>query len=85
MREPDAAAYDRARLAEALAGDRRVSELGLEVTITGADVYITGTVGASERRNAVTEIAERVLPGKRVHNEVEIAGPSGPPSVEELR
>lgn len=62
--------YDAERLRDELARDERVSELGIEVTITAGKAFLHGKVPTAERRLAVAEVAERLLPHCTVVNEV---------------
>ena len=65
--------YDAEKLREELARDERVSELGVEVTITGDRAYIQGKVSTAERRDAIGQVAREVLPDCTVINEVTVA------------
>jgi hypothetical protein len=72
--------YTEAHVAEALATDPRVSTLGIEVSLRGHEVFLTGDVGTVERRDAVTEVVGELLPGYRIHNDT--STPEFPPGVE---
>ena len=64
--------YDAERLREELARDERVSELGIEVTISAGKAFLHGKVTTPDRKQAVTEVAERFLPDCTVVNEVKV-------------
>lgn len=64
--------YDAERLREELARDERVSELGIEVTISGGKAFLHGKVPTPERRTALAEVAQRFLPHCTVVNEVTV-------------
>ena len=80
--EPEPYMVERAR--EALAGDPRVSELHVEVTMLGRKVFLTGSVPSEERRQAAGEVVTEALPAFEVHNHVTVEGISGDPEVEVL-
>jgi hypothetical protein len=75
--------YDAERLREELARDERVSELGIEVTISAGRAFLHGKVPTPERRDAVGEVAQRFLPHCTVVNEVMVTK-LGAPQLEEL-
>jgi osmotically-inducible protein OsmY len=56
----------------ALAADPRVSELGIQVTISGNKVFLSGDVATDARRDAVAAVAAEVLPDHEVHNHVAV-------------
>lgn len=72
--------YSEAHVAEALATDERVSALGIEVSIRGEDVFLSGDVGTAERKAAVAEVVGELLPGYTVHNDT--SAREFPPGVE---
>jgi len=61
------------RIREALAHDPRVGELELAVNVRGGKVFITGTIHSDERRRAVSEVVEEVVPDLEVHNQTQVA------------
>lgn len=69
---------------EALANDPRVSELHVEVTVTGGRVFVTGTVPSEERRDVIAAVVGELLPDHAVSNHVTVEPISGTPEVEEL-
>jgi osmotically-inducible protein OsmY len=60
------------RLRQALAHDPRVGELDVEVMVAGGKVFLTGQVPTAARRDAITEVAEELLPDRDVHNGVTV-------------
>lgn len=66
---PEPGEYLEAHVAEALATDPRVSTLGVEVSIRGSDVFLSGEVGTGGRKDAVAEVVRELLPGYSVHND----------------
>jgi len=65
--------YKVQRLREALAHDRRVGELEINVKIRAGKVLVTGTVPSPEVQRAIGEVAQEVLPGLEVHNHTTVA------------
>jgi osmotically-inducible protein OsmY len=61
----------------AFASDPRVSELGIQVTISGDKVFLSGDVATEERRDAVADVAAELLPDHEVHNHVAVVDRSG--------
>jgi hypothetical protein len=47
-------------------------------------VYLRGAVTCSDRRAALTEVAEDALPGHTVHNEVSVVSGEAPVAEEEI-
>ena len=68
--------YVAERIREALAGDPRVGELDVHVRIAGKKVFLNGYVGTEERRTAITQIVEALVPGSRVFNETNVHNPT---------
>jgi osmotically-inducible protein OsmY len=66
---------------DALRKDPRVGELDVQVRITGSRVFINGNVATAERKRAITEIVEGLLPDAEVLNETSI---QNAPETEEL-
>jgi hypothetical protein len=50
----------------------RLSELGVQVTISGDKVFLSGDVATGDRRDAVGEVASQMLPDHEVHNHVSV-------------
>ena len=65
--------YQVQRIREALAHDRRVGELELQVTIRAGKVLVAGTVPTQEVQLAVTAVVAETVPGLEVHNQTTIA------------
>jgi osmotically-inducible protein OsmY len=72
------------RVRDILAGDPRVGELHIDVTIRGDRVFLTGVVPSAERRDAIADLVRQVLPDHEVHNHVTVEPISGSPEVESL-
>jgi osmotically-inducible protein OsmY len=72
------------RVRDVLAGDPRVGELHIDVTIRGDRVFLTGTVPSTERRDVIDGLVREVLPDHQVHNHVTVEAMSGSPEVESL-
>lgn len=64
--------YVVAHVREALATDARVSELGLEVTVAGRTLVLTGRVGSEQLRAAAAEVAAAHAPDLEVRNDLEV-------------
>jgi len=65
--------YQVQRIREALAHDRRVGELELQVTIRAGKVLVAGTVPTEEVQQAVAEVVAETVPGLEVHNHTTVA------------
>ena len=46
------------------------AELGVDVSVTAAGVYLAGTVASEEQRDELATIAGNEAPGLAVHNDV---------------
>ena len=64
--------YVSERVQAALVSDGRVTELGIEVRVAGAKVFLTGDVATHARRAAVGEVAAAAAPDFEVHNHVNV-------------
>ena len=75
--------YVEAHLAEALATDPRVGELGLTLRIDGGVVRVEGVVPTPQRRDAIETVIRERLPEAEVDNRivVEELSPGGDPEV----
>jgi BON domain len=80
--EPEAYLLERIR--DALAGDPRVSELHVQVSLSGNRVYVAGTVPSDERRSAIAEVVRSVAPDLECRNQTTVERMDGEPGVEEL-
>jgi hypothetical protein len=65
---PDTPEYRVHRAQQALARDPRTLELGLDVSVRGDQVFVTGVVASESRRVAVADVVSETLPGLAVHN-----------------
>ncbi len=68
----------------AFASDPRVVELGLQVSVRGGKVFVSGVVTTQERCNAVSEVAAEVLGGMEIHNDTTVADISRQPTEERI-
>ncbi len=76
--------YTTQRLRHALATDRRVAEMGVQVKVVGGKVFLTGQVGTAERQAAVGAVAAEVLPGYEIHNQTSVTPLEDGPRVEKI-
>ena len=76
--------YTIQRLRDALATDRRVGEMGIQVHVVGKKVFLTGQVATAERQAAVGTVAAEVLPGYEVHNQTSVTPVDDRPRVEKI-
>jgi osmotically-inducible protein OsmY len=60
------------KLEEALAVDHRVNALDIRIHIARGCVHLTGEVTTHERRTAVQQITEEVLPDLDVRNDITV-------------
>jgi osmotically-inducible protein OsmY len=72
------------RVREALAHDKRVSELEVKVKVFGRKVFVTGPVSTKARHDAIDEVLAEQLGGYEVHNETQVARLDAPEDVERL-
>lgn len=68
--EPDV--YLAEQIRQALIQDPRVNELYVQVTVTGRDVYLRGTVATPERQRAIAAVAGEILPEHEIHNQTKV-------------
>jgi osmotically-inducible protein OsmY len=80
--EPDPYLAEHVR--EALGKDSRVSELGVEVEISGQTVILSGAVTSAERQAAAAAVAHDLLPQHQVRNETRVAELPEPTDSEHL-
>src|SRR5688572_26847636 len=78
--EPDVYLAEQVR--QALIQDPRVNELYVQVTVTGRDVYLRGTVATPERQRAIAAVAGEILPDREIHNQTKV-GAYPEPGVDE--
>jgi osmotically-inducible protein OsmY len=68
----DAPVYVAAHIHEALAEDPRVAEPGIEVTVAGDRVFLTGTVMTATQREAAGELTRSLVDGLEICNDLEV-------------
>lgn len=73
-----------AHLQEKLAADPRTEELGIEVTVSGPLVVLSGTVATAARREAAGAVAREASGQHQVHNDLVVADLSEPAGTERL-
>jgi osmotically-inducible protein OsmY len=73
-----------ARLRDALAHDPRVAALDINVRIVGIDVFLTGQVASSARRDAVHAVVHDFAPELTVHNQLDVLPVDAPTTREEI-
>lgn len=83
--EPDAPQYRAARLHAVIAEDPRTNELGVQVTVRGKDVYLTGTVPSQDRKGEIERVVRDLEPDVNLHNDVRVAECGEPGEAERLR
>lgn len=76
--------YRAQRLRDALVHDPRVNELQLEVKIVGDQVFVTGNISSDERRHAVSDVVEGLVPELKVHNQTVVVRAESPGEAEDL-
>jgi hypothetical protein len=74
-----------ARLRDALAHDKRVAALDIQLRIVGRDLYLTGQVASPARRDAVRSVVHDVAPELEVHNQLDVLPVAAPTGQEEIR
>ncbi|MFI6871739.1 BON domain-containing protein [Nocardia sp. NPDC050406] len=73
-----------ANLRRAFAEDPRTAELGVQVTIRGNVVVLSGEVASDQRRQQLEAVVHEHAPKLRVHNDVRVSAAAGPAETEEL-
>jgi osmotically-inducible protein OsmY len=71
-------------LADRLAEDDDVHELGITVRVAGDKAFLNGVVGTEERRDLVGRRAAAYVPGLAIRNEVTVAACDAPRELESL-
>jgi osmotically-inducible protein OsmY len=84
MDTPTSPEYLGGWLAEHLAEDDDVHELGITVRVAGDSVFLSGVVSTEERRVLVGSRAATLVPGYRVCNEVTVMSYAAPAGLETL-
>lgn len=80
----DVAQYVIGRVRDALATHPDVGELGLEVTVSGTKIFVSGPVATAERRGAITHVLNEVFPEYDIHNETSVSEMGDVDEAEEL-
>jgi osmotically-inducible protein OsmY len=73
-----------ARVQEALARDRRTSELGMTVSVVDDELVVSGTVATESRRDEVGAVAAEAGGGRTVRNDVAVNEVPPPQRAEHL-
>lgn len=81
----DSPEYLAERVHQAVTTDPRTNEQGVQVRVTGAEVFLSGAVASAERRDAVAEVAAEVVPDRRIHNDVTVVPLDGEHTPERIR
>lgn len=84
MEQPTSPEYLGGWVAERLAEDDDVHELGITVRVAGDALFLSGVVSTEERRVLVGERAATIVPGYRVRNEVTVMSYAPPAEQETL-
>jgi hypothetical protein len=61
-----------------------VGELGVQVGLTAAGVFLTGDVASVEQRDAVAAATARVVPDQAVHNQTVVQDYAEPTAAEDI-
>jgi osmotically-inducible protein OsmY len=72
------------RLRRAIAQDPRTAELGVQVKVRGAVVFLTGEVVTRQRCVQLAQVVAEVAPEFTVHNDVQVVPAKVPDGREEL-
>lgn len=87
MTDPDSdmlPQYLVANLRRAFAEDPRTAELGVQVTIRGDVVVLSGDVASAQCREHLQEVVREHVPKLRVHNDVRVTSHAAPTGREQL-
>jgi osmotically-inducible protein OsmY len=70
---------------DALAQDRRVGELDVQVKVVGDEIFVKGTVPVAARRDAITTVLQEMFgDDAKINNEVTVFVPTERPEPEHL-
>jgi hypothetical protein len=69
---------------EHLIHDPRIRELDIHVTMHGTTLVVTGNVATEERRNAISEALDALLPAHTVRNDTTVTDLTDTTSEEQL-
>jgi osmotically-inducible protein OsmY len=83
-RDPLPDAYLLQHVQDALASDDRARELGVDVTVSGRRLLLSGTVATPDQRDAIGEVVREVAPEHAVVNELAVMSTEEPGPTEEL-
>jgi hypothetical protein len=72
------------RIRDALATDRRVGELELDIEVRQGSVVISGSVVTRQQREAVPVVLRDGFPGLEVENRTEVVARDEPEEAEEI-
>jgi osmotically-inducible protein OsmY len=79
---PDA--YLLQHVQDALASDDRARELGVDVTVAGRRLVLTGVVATADQREAIGDVVRGLAPDHEVVNELAVMSTEEPGPTEEL-
>ena len=84
-REREPKQYVVEHIRDALAQDRRVGELDVQVKVVGDRIFVKGTVPVAARRDAITAVLEEMFgDAAKISNEVTVFTPTERPEPEHL-
>ncbi|HEX6238771.1 MAG TPA: BON domain-containing protein [Acidimicrobiales bacterium] len=69
---------------DALASDPRALELGVEVTLAGDRLVLSGTVATEAQRRAIADVVAEVAPGHEIVNQLAVVPHDEAGAAEEL-
>lgn len=81
----EAPQYRAAHLRAALAADPRTAELGVQVTVRGEHVFLSGAVASPRRKEELDHVLHEHAATITVHNDVRVVEVGEPGEAEELR
>lgn len=76
--------YAGAKIEARLAEDPRVAELGIQVSVRPARVFLRGSVTSDQRREVAGQLAHELMPGAEIHNELVVVAGEEPDATEDL-
>jgi BON domain len=82
--EPEPIQYLVQRLRRAIEQDPRTAELGVQVKVRGAVVFLTGEVVTQQRCEQIAQVVAETAPELTVHNDVQVVPAKTPDGREEL-
>jgi hypothetical protein len=86
MNDPghEAPEYLASRIAERLAADPQVAELGIRVTVKPRWLLLSGVVATPERRDEILRIVGQEAPGTEIRSDITVAEAAEPTDQEIL-